>query len=91
MARDGDFGRLESILNNLSPEAGVLQVNKLDVCKRAPLHYAARYNHLCVTELLLQKGAGKYEFYESFTHKILLQYTSMYVHISLHRHVHTLV
>ncbi|XP_054708114.1 transient receptor potential cation channel subfamily A member 1 homolog [Uloborus diversus] len=56
-SREGDFEYLKTILNNLSPEACESNVNRLDDCKRAPLHYAARYNHIRVTQLLLEKGA----------------------------------
>ncbi|GFS41325.1 transient receptor potential cation channel subfamily A member 1 homolog [Trichonephila inaurata madagascariensis] len=55
--RDENLNQLRTYLDNLSLEACRLRINKLDVNKRAPLHYAARYNLVAATQLLIDRGA----------------------------------
>ncbi|GIY72668.1 transient receptor potential cation channel subfamily A member 1 homolog [Caerostris darwini] len=55
--RDENLEHVKIYLDNLSPDASRLRINKLDDHKRAPLHYAARYNLVTAAELLINKGA----------------------------------
>ncbi|GIZ02886.1 ankyrin-3 [Caerostris extrusa] len=55
--RDENLENVKTFLDNLSPDASRLRINKLDNHKRAPLHYAARYNLVTAAELLINKGA----------------------------------
>ncbi|GFR27575.1 ankyrin-3 [Trichonephila clavata] len=55
--RDENLNQLRTYLDNLSLEACRLRINKLDANKRAPLHYASRYNLVAATQLLIDRGA----------------------------------
>ncbi|CAL1283118.1 unnamed protein product [Larinioides sclopetarius] len=57
LLRDENLEQLKLYLNNLSAEGCKQRINKLDSNKRAPLHYAARYNRAAATQLLIVKGA----------------------------------
>ncbi|KAG8199670.1 hypothetical protein JTE90_022120 [Oedothorax gibbosus] len=57
LLRDECAERLERYLANLSPDSCRVKLNQLDENKRSPLHYAARYNRVLATQLLIEKGA----------------------------------
>lgn len=57
-ARDGDVQVMQKILESITTKKK-RKVNELDENNLAPLHYAARYNHLEIAKLLVAHGAGK--------------------------------
>nr|CAB3267277.1 transient receptor potential cation channel subfamily A member 1 homolog [Phallusia mammillata] len=57
IARDGDVTMMRTVLNLLTQSRGRKKLNKKDADKFTPLHYAARYNHVDMCKLLVEKGA----------------------------------
>ncbi|XP_071818880.1 transient receptor potential cation channel subfamily A member 1 homolog isoform X3 [Apostichopus japonicus] len=55
-ARDGDVQVMQKILESITTKKK-RKVNELDENNLAPLHYAARYNHLEIAKLLVAHGA----------------------------------
>ncbi|XP_076812155.1 uncharacterized protein LOC143459076 isoform X2 [Clavelina lepadiformis] len=58
VARDGNIMLMKAILKRMTPMRAKRKLNKKDRDKFTPLHYAARYNHFEMCELLLQYGAN---------------------------------
>ena len=53
---------MKAMLDRIThPSAVKKKLNQKDRDKFTPLHYAARYNHFEMCELLMQKGACKYK------------------------------
>uniref|UniRef100_A0A914W375 Uncharacterized protein n=1 Tax=Plectus sambesii TaxID=2011161 RepID=A0A914W375_9BILA len=57
LARDGDAIRIRRILDNVEVKAMIRLVNRKDEDQLAPLHYAARYNHMGVVQMLVERKA----------------------------------
>ena len=57
LAREGDFKPIQHILFKLGLVKAKKIVNQLDSNKISALHYAARYDHLPIVELLVEHGA----------------------------------
>ncbi|KAJ8026830.1 Transient receptor potential cation channel subfamily A member 1-like [Holothuria leucospilota] len=55
-ARDGNVQAMVKLLNSITTRRK-RRVNELDDNNLAPLHYAARYNHLEIAKLLVENGA----------------------------------
>lgn len=60
-ARDGDEESMMALLEHLGDRKKKM-INKWDdyTNRMTPLHYAARYNHFRIVELLVQNGASKF-------------------------------
>ena len=57
LAREGDFKTMERLLASIRPSKVQKILNQLDSNKISILHYAARYDHLDIVKLLVEKGA----------------------------------
>ena len=68
-ARDGDEESMMALLEHLGDRKKKM-INKWDdyTNRMTPLHYAARYNHFRIVELLVQNGASTI----TFTYTLLL-------------------
>ena len=57
-ARDGRADVIEYKVQNFGGDKAKL-LNKKDEAKNTPLHYAVRYGHVNIVELLTKHGGGK--------------------------------
>ena len=57
LCRDGDLKTVKSLLSKISDTKLPKVINQLDPNKISALHYAARYDHLNLVRLLVEKDA----------------------------------